>query len=193
MNFSCVALALLVFIEMCLARNALPTRLFVLTLISFIYLDPLLINLTQKAGSKSEAFDFASSSTDSNHTKRYKTLHGATRQREQPDLQPKSREIFVLFSDDWENEYTIEVPAGEQEFYYRFVITADENEEVAWQEMDEGKLKRSLCGKLTVHSHLFIVLKHAPESLFKKHTEEWHKFWQDFNIEIEGNLEMVTI
>ncbi|XP_012159096.1 protein-glucosylgalactosylhydroxylysine glucosidase [Ceratitis capitata] len=136
--------------------------------------DPLLINLTQKAGSKSEAFDFASSSTDSNHTKRYKTLHGATRQREQPDLQPKSREIFVLFSDDWENEYTIEVPAGEQEFYYRFVITADENEEVAWQEMDE-------------------VLKHAPESLFKKHTEEWHKFWQDFNIEIEGNLEMSRI
>ncbi|XP_054742489.1 protein-glucosylgalactosylhydroxylysine glucosidase [Anastrepha obliqua] len=133
-------------------------------------IDPLLIKLTQKSGSKSEAFDFSQLS-NANGTMRYKTLHGVTRQLEQPDFQLELRTIFVVFSDNWENEYTFELGAGQEEFYYRYVITVDEKEEVARREMEN-------------------VIQLTSDELLEKHTNEWHKFWQDFNIQIDGNIEL---
>ncbi|XP_017476071.1 PREDICTED: acid trehalase-like protein 1 [Rhagoletis zephyria] len=136
-------------------------------------IDPLLVKLNQKSGSRSEAFDF-SSLKNANGIVNYKTLQGRTRQVEQPDFQSDLRTIFVVFSDDWENERHFEVAAGQEEFYYRYVITVDEKEEVARREMEE-------------------VMKLSSTELLEKHTQEWHKFWLDFNIQINGNIELSRI
>lgn len=101
------------------------------------HLDPLLIKLIRKPGSESEAFDF-SSLNSTNGIVSYKMLQGVTRLLEQPKFQTEPRKIFVAFSDDWETEHTIELSAGQAEFYYRYVITADEKEEMARREMAEG-------------------------------------------------------
>nr|XP_036225281.1 protein-glucosylgalactosylhydroxylysine glucosidase-like isoform X1 [Bactrocera oleae] len=136
-------------------------------------IDPLLIKLIRKPGSESEAFDFAPLNS-TNGTVSYKMLQGVTRLLEQPKFQTEPRKIFVAFSDDWETEHTIELSAGQAEFYYRYVITADEKEEMARREMAE-------------------VLKLTPELLFQKHALEWRTFWSDFNIQIDGNLELSHI
>ncbi|XP_067623931.1 protein-glucosylgalactosylhydroxylysine glucosidase [Eurosta solidaginis] len=134
--------------------------------------DPLLIHLSRKPGSKSDAFDFSPLGTNSS-TFGTKMLRGVTRQLEHPDFQSELRTIFVAFSDDWENELsrTFELPAGQEDFYYRYVMTADGNEKVARKEMED-------------------VMTLTIENLLKKHTNEWHNFWLNFNIQIDGSIEL---
>ncbi|XP_018793331.1 PREDICTED: acid trehalase-like protein 1 [Bactrocera latifrons] len=136
-------------------------------------IDPLLIRLTRKPGGESEAFDFSPLGS-TNGTVSFKMLQGVTRRLEHRNFQTEPRKIFVAFSDDWENERTIELSAGQEELYYRYVITTDESEEIARQEMAE-------------------VIKLTPEILFQRHALEWRAFWSDFNIQIDGNLELSHI
>ncbi|XP_037958429.1 protein-glucosylgalactosylhydroxylysine glucosidase [Teleopsis dalmanni] len=136
--------------------------------------ESLALNLIQKPGAASEAFNFTLvnlNNPSSNDSVAMKVLKGTTRVVENEQFQKAAKTVFIVFSDNFTNEKTLEMLPGQQQLYYRFIITADEVATNAVWEMQE-------------------VLHLEPIEMLRTHASEWQKFWQEFNITIQGNLEL---
>lgn len=49
-----------------------------------------------------------------------------------------------------------------------------------------------LAAKEMIKSILHLVLARGQDEVFEKHCASWHVFWNNFGINVKGNLELVS-
>ncbi|XP_023301582.2 protein-glucosylgalactosylhydroxylysine glucosidase [Lucilia cuprina] len=134
--------------------------------------EPITIELHQNPGPNTQAFDVIFENSDANNIKMVKAT---TKILENEDFQPNRTSLYVAFSDNFQNDKKILKLNSDQKYlYYRFVLTADLKKSVALTEIQN------------VHS------LHAND-LLEKHTMKWQEFWNEFEINVEDNMELSQI
>ncbi|XP_073821051.1 protein-glucosylgalactosylhydroxylysine glucosidase [Musca autumnalis] len=133
--------------------------------------DTLCVELQSNAGTETDAFDIGPINDNNNIT----LIKATTKEVEQTDFQPNRTILYVAFSEDFiKGQKVISLERGQQHGYYRFVITADIEKQVALDELKN-------------------VLEKSPEEIFEKHRSSWHDFWNNFTVDVKGNLELSQI
>ncbi|KAI8125500.1 Protein-glucosylgalactosylhydroxylysine glucosidase [Lucilia cuprina] len=134
--------------------------------------EPITIELHQNPGPNTQAFDVIFENSDANNIKMVKAT---TKILENEDFQPNRTSLYVAFSDNFQNDKKILKLNSDQKYlYYRFVLTADLKKSVALTEIQN------------VHS------LHAND-LLEKHTMKWQEFWNEFEINVEDNMELDVV
>ncbi|XP_065358226.1 protein-glucosylgalactosylhydroxylysine glucosidase [Calliphora vicina] len=134
--------------------------------------EPITIELHQYPGSNTQAFDVVN---ENSNVANIKMVRATTKEVENEYLQLNRTSIYVAFSDTFpENKKIFKLNSGQKSLYYRFVLTADLDKSVALKEIEN-------------------VLSLTKQDLLEKHTSRWQQFWNDFQIKVEGNLELSKI
>uniref|UniRef100_A0A1A9WXQ2 Protein-glucosylgalactosylhydroxylysine glucosidase n=1 Tax=Glossina brevipalpis TaxID=37001 RepID=A0A1A9WXQ2_9MUSC len=129
--------------------------------------EPLLINLRENSGSKTEAFDIQAEPSNSTDLRIFKAL---TRQVEDPQYQTQPSVVYIIQNDYIPPEgKLLQMKNGQKILSYRFILTADPTKNVALKEM-------------------LNVLNLSPQELLAKHAQQWQNFWKNFHIAIKGNF-----
>ncbi|XP_037810155.1 protein-glucosylgalactosylhydroxylysine glucosidase isoform X2 [Lucilia sericata] len=134
--------------------------------------EPITIELHQNPGRNTQAFDVI---LENSHLSNITMVKATTKVVENEYFQPNRTCLYVAFSDNFQNNKKIlKLNFAQKYLYYRFVLTADLKKSVALTEIEN-------------------VLSLQAKDLLEKHTFRWQEFWNEFEINVEDNMELSQI